>query len=236
MTATIDGKRVDMPAGGHPSIVVPSGRHVIVVTAADDAGNTATKSRTLVVNVGPPRISATDALFSNHRTSPVTVSVVAGDSTLSRVRIDGVAIAHVGGGRFLVTTGRRHLIDATTADGTTTRLVVTIQPLRALRLFRDRALDGARGDQLWYDSRIQTGVRLSFLRQVEQRLVLLGYIPSADPTRYTPALLHVVKTFQVRYGCSGPGRSSWGTIGPCTTAKLDALAVRASRIWRSGKR
>ena len=233
---TIDRRTVHLGRAAASRVPITAGRHRITVTARDEAGNTTVVRTNIVVRRGPPKIVATGPASSGRATATVKLTVTAGESPIAKVSVDGRSIGTAR--RVALSTGVGHLVAATAADGTTTRLVIRIDRLEQLHLIRDRALDGARGDQLWFDGRTQTGRRLSFLRSVEQRLALVGSYKAGDGRHYSTRLVGVIRTLQLKLHCSRSGKADWGTIGPCTTAALDRAAgegdaaVGGSRLSR----
>ncbi len=231
--ATIDGRTSHLGPVASSRVPIAPGRHRITVTARDAAGNRATVRATLVVRSGAPRIVVTGPAAAARTAATITIRAKAGASPIAKVSVDGRSIGRAT--RVVVSTGPAHLVTATAADGATTRVVVRIDRLEQLHLIRDRALDGARGNQLWYDGRTQTGRRLAFVRAVETRLALLGSYRPGDGRHYSRQLVVAIRSLQVKLRCSRPGKADWGTIGACTTAALDRRAAKVTRRWIAPK-
>ncbi|HEY2945976.1 MAG TPA: Ig-like domain-containing protein, partial [Vicinamibacteria bacterium] len=136
VTVTVDGVLATVTAGEwHASLPsLPEGEHTLVVIATDEAGNSATKTRELIVDLGPPVLTISSSLPPLTREASLTVEGTVEDRTRVTVTVNDVPAAVTGGpgtATFTVTValadGDNALaIVATDQAGRSTRLEPTV--------------------------------------------------------------------------------------------------------------
>ncbi len=212
-----------------PALQLADGVHTLIVTAVDRAGNSRVVTFHVVIDTHGPRVRIRLPYFATTKTAPVAITAT-DISGVRRVTIDGKAVRQ----RATVSTGSRHVLVATDRAGNERRVVFRIASARPIASLTDPALDGARHDQLWYNTGLETGMRLYLLQVAEQRLSALGYLPAsfAPTDHYTPRVLAAVRRFQVAKHVATSGAPT-GTIGPETKAALDR-AISVLHTIRAG--